>query len=114
MKKLIVVLTSMGIIVGSIAMVSLASSNKYHDEKELDYNNRFNGSYYYDIAWSKTHVYEGYVSSVTVSLKKNGSWQADNTTFVNGGSTLTCYSQKIQGSGSTRARSIICDFERVS
>lgn len=110
MKKLIVALTAMGIMVGSIATISLASSERYHKVINQDYNNRFNGSYYYDIGWCKTKVYPGYKSYVEVSLKKNGYWQADCTTIVSGGNTLTCYSGKIQGSGSTAVKSTIWDY----
>ena len=108
MKKLIVALTVAGIMVGSIATVSLAKD--YHKEHELDFNNRYNGSYYYDIGWSRTEVYSGYYSTVKVSLLKNGKWQAHNTTNVRGGNTLTCYSQKLQGTGSTLVRSLIKDY----
>ena len=109
MKKLLVALTVTGIMVGSLATVSLAKDD-YHKEYELKFNNRYNGSYYYDIGWSRTEVYSGYYSTVKVSLLKNGTWQAHNTTNVRGGSTLTCYSGKLQGSGTTRARSIIVDY----
>ena len=109
MKKILVALTVMGIMVGSLATICLADDDP-HTVINYGWNNRFNGSYYYDIGWCKTKVDEGYRSEVTVSLYKDGAWQAKNKTKVHGGSTLTCYSEKIQGSGSTRLGYVIADY----
>ena len=109
MKKIIVALTVMSIMVGSLATVCLAAYVP-HTIKSTGFNNRFNGSYYYDIGWCKTKTDEGYRSEVTVGLYKDGRWQAYNTTKVHGGSTLTCYSQKIQGSGSEGLYYSVSDY----
>ena len=110
MKKILVALTVMGIMVGSLATICLAGYVP-HTVIKTGLDNRFNGSYYYDIGWCKTKVDEGYRSEVTVSLFKNGVWQAHNKTKVHGGNTLTCYSDKIQGSGSTRLGYVIADYK---
>ena len=82
MKKILVALTVMGIMVGSLATICLAGYVP-HTVIKTGLDNRFNGSYYYDIGWCKTKVDEGYRSEVTVSLfnsviKTIGLWK----TFV--------------------------------
>lgn len=99
MKKLIVTLTVMGIMVGSIA--TLSSASRWIND--LGYGNRYNGSYYYDIGWGNvTAQGDDTTYIVDVSIKKNGTWKAHATTRVRStakGNTVTCYSGKLQGSG---------------
>lgn len=107
MKKLLVALSVIGIMVGSLATMSMAA---YHTEDGPHRSNRYNGSYYYDIAWSYVTPNPGYKCSVSMYLKKNGKWQAGKTTSVPKNSSVTCYSQTIQGTGSSAAASVIADY----
>ena len=104
MKKLLVALTVTGIMIGSLATLSTASS-KLNDK---GYSNRYNGSYYYDLAWGNVTVKgANAVNYTTVYLYKNGDWKAGKTTKCKGsenGLTYTCYSNSIQGQGSNGVR----------
>ncbi len=100
MKKLIAAALATCTIIGSFASVSMA----YATIKGAGMGNRYNGSYYYDIAWGTVYVSSYDSARISVSLKKNGTWQAEKTTVASGnrtGGTTTCYSNTIQGSGST-------------
>jgi hypothetical protein len=111
MKKLIVALTVMGIMVGSLAAICVADeNNKYYKEVGPNVSNRHNGSYYYDVGWSNVTPKPGYKCRVSVYLKKNGTWQAGKTTNVPKNSSITCYSQKLEGSGSTAAASFFAVY----
>lgn len=113
MKKIIVTLSIACFMVCSLATLCSAS----HTEIASGFGNRYNGSYYYDIGWSKVNVKGANCkTSVVVYLKKNGDWQGRNQTFISGtsnsaGNTVTCYSQKLQGKGATNVASIIVDLK---
>ena len=109
MKKLLVALTVTGIMVGSLATVSLAKDD-YHKEDGPHLSNRYNGSYYYDVAWSRVTPNSGYRSEVIMFIKKNGSWSTGKLTKVPKNSSVTCYSHTIQGSGANGAISAIADY----
>lgn len=110
MKKLLVTLTVMGIMVGSLATLSSAS----HKLNDWGFGNRYNGSYYYDLAWANVTVKgENAKTSVVLYLHKNGKWQARKQTICKGsknGLTYFCYSQSIQGKGSDKASIIHVDI----
>lgn len=107
MKKLLVALSVIGIMVGSLATMSMAA---YHTEDGPHLSNRYNGSYYYDVAWSRVTPNSGYRSEVIMFIKKNGSWSTGKLTKVPKNSSVTCYSQTIQGSGANGATSVIGDY----
>ena len=97
MKKLLAAALAACTIIGSFASVSMA----YYALRDAGYETRFNGSYPYDLGWAKVYVKNDSVD-VQVLLKKNGTWKAPKTTRVKGnsaGSTTTCYSNKLQGTG---------------
>ena len=83
----------------SLATVSTA----YSRVEDMGLQNRFNGTYFYDIGWARVNVVgKGSKTEVTVSLKKDGVWKARKITRVNGsknGNTVTCYSYSLQGHG---------------
>lgn len=110
MKKLLVALTVTGIMIGSLATLSTASSTI----NSFGFSNRYNGSYYYDLAWGNVTVTGANATTdVFVYLKKNGDWKAGKRTTCKGGKnglTYTCYSNSIQGSGSTGSRVICVDY----
>lgn len=111
MKKLIVTLTVMGIMVGSIATLSSA----YHIVNDCWFGNRYNGSYYYDIGWSNVTVKgEKTKTYVDVRIAKNGNWTTWKRTTVSGskaGNTLTCYSNTIQGKGANKVEAKYTDVD---
>ena len=98
-KKVITTISLIGIVLCSFATMSMASSQLNY----LDYGNRYNGSYYYDIGWANVTVTgSGAITHVDVSLLKDGTWQATKRTTISGsssGNTVTCYSYTLQGSG---------------
>ena len=95
MKKLLVAALAACTIIGSFASVSMA----YHTlTGEWDIQNRYNGSYYYDIGYVKAYS-NGDKVNVKTTLYK-GSTSASKTTGISKG-TYTCYSGTIQGSGAT-------------
>lgn len=99
MKKLFVTLSVIGIIVCSLATMSSAQS--VIRNKGLD--NRYNGSYYYDIGWAQVNV-RGVTAAtkVYVMIRKNGTWKGRKITLVKGsrnGNTTTCYSYQVKGYG---------------
>lgn len=110
MKKLLVTLTVMGIMVGSLATLSSAS----HTVIETKYANKYNGSYYYDEGWRIVNVKGANTkTSVVVYLHKNGQWKARNQTFVKGsesGNRRTCKSKTIQGKGADGVYAISVDI----
>ena len=110
MKKLLVALTVTGIMIGSLATLSAASSRL----NSFGFGNRYNGSYYYDLAWGNVTVTGASAKTdVYVYLKKGGEWKAGKKTTCKGsknGLTYTCYSNSIQGSGSNGARVTRIDY----
>lgn len=110
MKKLLVALTVIGIMVGSLATFSLAADDIHHKQTKPYVSNRHNGSYYYDVGCCEVTPDKGYRSTVTMYLKKNGEWQGRTFTKVPKNSTITCYSGKLQGKGATAAAAIIIDY----
>ena len=108
MKKILVALSAVCIMICSLATVSTA----YSRVEDMGLQNRFNGSYYYDIGWARVGV-RGKVSrtDVTVMIKKNGVWKARKTTRVTGsanGIRMTCYSDSLQGHGA-QSVSVTCN-----
>ena len=102
MKKLLVTALAACTIIGSFASVSMA----YYELLNMGYENRFNGSYYYDIAWAEVYVSKNDFVKVIVILMKNGT-KVGRTTRVNGhsdGNRMTCYSGTIQGTGADNAK----------
>lgn len=99
MKKIFVTLSIIGIIVCSLAAMSSARSEVIN----MGLDNRYNGSYYYDIGWAKVNVQGATAATnVDVMIKKNGKWIARKVTRVKGsrnGNTMTCYSYQVQGRG---------------
>lgn len=114
MKKLLVVLTVIGIVIGSLATFSLADCKarwvSHHWENGPYISNRYNGSYYYDIGWCEVHPDKGYKCQVKVYLKRNGKWLAVKYTNVASNTTVTCYSAQLKGNGSTNARATITEY----
>ena len=110
MKKLLVTLTVMGIMVGSLATLSSAS----HKVNDSGVSNIYNGSYYYDRGWASVKVTGANAkASVVLYLHKNGEWKARKQTICKGsknGLTYFCYSQSIQGKGSDKASIIHVDI----
>ena len=108
MKKLLAAALAACTIIGSFASLSMAYSTL---RPELcGYGNRYNGSYYYDLAYAGVYVSAGDSASVRVRLKKNGTWQASKTTTAKGyssGGTTTCYSNTIQGKGANGVKAEI-------
>ncbi|MBR3462102.1 MAG: hypothetical protein IKH20_05445 [Clostridiales bacterium] len=99
MKKLLVTALAACTIIGSFASVSMA----YHTMTgDVGHQNRYNGSYYYDIGYAKAYS-DGDKVRVKTELLKNGKWQAGKVTGVSAG-TVTCWSNTIQGSGANGAR----------
>ena len=99
MKKIFVTLSVIGIIVCSLATMSSARSEVIN----MGLDNRYNGSYYYDIGWAKVNVRgENARTRVYVMIRKNGIWKARKQTIVKGyknGNTMTCNSFTLQGQG---------------
>ena len=114
-KKLITVIAVALALTASVATTSFAASPT-PTPRPTDFfqgigcDNKYNGSYYYDVGWSNVTPKPGYKCRVSVYLKKNGTWQAGKTTNVPKNSSITCYSQKLEGSGSTAAASFFAVY----
>ena len=93
MKKLLAAALTACTIIGSFASVSMAD---HYFTFEWGIQNRYNGSYYYDIGYYKAYS-DGDKVKVKTTLYKNGIRASDTTGFSYG--TVTCWSGKIQGSG---------------
>lgn len=110
MKKLLVTLTVMGIMVGSLATLSSAASRV--NSKKI--SNRYNGSYYYDIGVANVTVKGADVNTfVDIRIRKNGEWNMWKRTQLSGsavGNTVNCYSRTIQGKGADRIQVDNIDF----
>ena len=93
MKKLLAAALAACTIIGSFASVSMA----YHKfTLEWSIQNRYNGSYYYDIGYVKAYS-DGDKVKVKTTLHKGSTSASDTTGFSCG--TVTCWSGTIQGSG---------------
>ncbi len=106
MKKLLVTALAACTIIGSFATTSLA----YKKILDAGFQNRYNGSYPYDIGWARVYVSENDYAQVRVRLKKDGEWRARKDTVVRGyssGATWTCYSNTITGKGATGVDALI-------
>ena len=94
MKKLLAAALAACTIIGSFATVSMAEPTLLWWDSGIQ--NRFNGSYYYDIGYCKAYS-DGTRVKVKTIIYKN-SVSAPNTTIFRSG-TVTCWSGTIQGSG---------------
>lgn len=111
MKKLLVTLTVMGVLVGSLATISMAADKDYHYEEGPDVLHVHTGYDEYDVGRSYVIPDPGYRCNVTMYLKKNGKWSDGKTTKVPKNSSRSCYSVRIKGSGASAATSIIADYK---
>ncbi len=105
MKKLLVTALAACTIIGSFATTSLA----YKKILDAGIQDRYNGSYPYEIGWARVYV-QNEAIKVRVSLMRNGVWGATKETAIRGnssGATWTCYSNTITGLGAKGVRAII-------
>ena len=93
MKKLLVAALAACTIIGSFATVSMAYASLIG---KFGTQNRYNGSYYYDIGYVMAYS-DGEKAKVMAVLSKNGI-RASKTTCISNG-TFTCWSGTIQGTG---------------
>ena len=101
MKKLLVAALAACTIIGLFASVSMAYASLL---PKSDIQNRYNGSYYYDIGYVMAYS-DGENIRVKTTLFKN-SIKASKTTGVSKG-TYTCWSGTIRGSGANEIEGTI-------
>ena len=108
MKKLLVAALAACTIIGSFATVSMAYAYIYPDS--LCYENRFNGSYYYDVGYCKAYVSAKDSARVRVQLYRNGIWLPGKVNSIWGGDSgrkVTCDSGNVSGNGSSGVKATI-------
>ena len=101
MKKALIIMLIVCAVVASVATASSATC--YIDSQGCSHKNDAYQSYGgYDQAWAKART-DGTTHSVTVGVVKGGQIYGNKTTQVSSTVPVTCYSQKVPGSGGSAA-----------
>lgn len=91
-KRTIIVMMIACVVVGSMAMLCSAGV------LGRGLTHAYNGSYWYDQGWVKYYA-SGATYDVTVWVIQDGIYKGERTTVVSNGTTLTCKSEMVSGSG---------------
>ena len=100
MKKILAAALAACTIIGSFSSVCMAKHKILTGKNDYGIQNRYNGSYYYDIAFVRAYTSGEHVNVKNTLYK--GSISASRTTGFSAG-TVTCWSGTIQGSGAKLA-----------